>query len=76
MKSSTNISKMDSEKYSDDGYEEAGFEQSIGAEGDDDEVERIRKAMDREKVKAQKFNMNNVSKRVEQKPAGKASNPL
>ena len=41
------------ENYDDDDYEE-GFEE--GNQNDDDEMERLKKAMAKEKFKAQKYN--------------------
>jgi hypothetical protein len=39
-------------------------------------MERLRKAMEKEKAKAKKFNDSNVSKRIENKSYGPSTNPL
>jgi len=41
-----------------------------------DEMERLRKAMEKEKAKAKRFNDANLSKRIENKTTGPSTNPL
>lgn len=51
---------MSADHYSDEEYEDDGFDKNAGDDGVD-EMDKIRKAMEREKKKANKFNERQVS---------------